>query len=606
VIECWLPAISISPAAINHCGFDAAGSEVHFVYRDGSNLQYSKSVDEGSTFTTAVAIGTTDEIPLTQAVAVDGKYVHVVYCRNTKNAGAPPELYYRRSVDGGTTWDSEVTLDDGTGVGNNRFVRVSLRAQAGHVHLFWCTQNGTTFVPDVLSYRRSVDNGTTWVAETTLGGSTGASRPEATLTGSTIHLVWTDTRDGTANNGGETYYLRSTDRGATWNTAAALSSTADHGTARATICADGAVNVVVAWQDSGATGGNEDVYWRYSSDGGSSWSTAATLVTGTAEQEHPTLVAKDGVVALCWNNFNDTPNTVHTKLSRDGGATWAAVQTPYTPASDSASPTMSFSRRFLMVLDRPATEGNQLVRSPVFEADPATVILDDFNRADDGTPPPGTNWTNGVLTFVAGEGIVIVSNQACRMSTGGYRQGGYWNVGEFGSTDMVVELSAWTAAINEGFGLYSRLSQVGSGTTDGYDIDLTHNGTTVDWALQRRTNGAATDLRLAARALAANDKVALTCRGDLIIGWHRASAAAEWTQVFAALDATYQSGFVGLEFLNGQNTKVTNLWASESVATMQAARPDADTTTTGWTTTPLWSKIEEVIADGTVVTATAV
>jgi hypothetical protein len=33
--------------------------------------------------------------------------------------------------------------------------------------------------------------------------------------------------------------------------------------------------------------------------------------------------------------------------------------------------------------------------------------------------------------------------------------------------------------------------------------------------------------------------------------------------------------------------------------------PDADTTTTGWTTTPLWSKIDEISADGTVITATA-
>lgn len=40
-------------------------------------------------------------------------------------------------------------------------------------------------------------------------------------------------------------------------------------------------------------------------------------------------------------------------------------------------------------------------------------------------------------------------------------------------------------------------------------------------------------------------------------------------------------------------------------ATGQTLRPDADTTTTGWTTTPLWSKIEETSADGTVITATA-
>lgn len=37
----------------------------------------------------------------------------------------------------------------------------------------------------------------------------------------------------------------------------------------------------------------------------------------------------------------------------------------------------------------------------------------------------------------------------------------------------------------------------------------------------------------------------------------------------------------------------------------QTLRPDADTTTTGWTSTPLFSKINETSADGTVITATA-
>lgn len=38
---------------------------------------------------------------------------------------------------------------------------------------------------------------------------------------------------------------------------------------------------------------------------------------------------------------------------------------------------------------------------------------------------------------------------------------------------------------------------------------------------------------------------------------------------------------------------------------LTTVRPDADVTTTGWSTAPLWSKIEEASADGTVITATA-
>lgn len=40
-------------------------------------------------------------------------------------------------------------------------------------------------------------------------------------------------------------------------------------------------------------------------------------------------------------------------------------------------------------------------------------------------------------------------------------------------------------------------------------------------------------------------------------------------------------------------------------AVMQKLRPDADIATTGWSTAPLWSKIEEESADGTVISAVA-
>lgn len=38
---------------------------------------------------------------------------------------------------------------------------------------------------------------------------------------------------------------------------------------------------------------------------------------------------------------------------------------------------------------------------------------------------------------------------------------------------------------------------------------------------------------------------------------------------------------------------------------VQSLRPDADTADGGWTSTPLWSKVDEESADGTVITATA-
>jgi hypothetical protein len=51
-------------------------------------------------------------------------------------------------------------------------------------------------------------------------------------------------------------------------------------------------------------------------------------------------------------------------------------------------------------------------------------------------------------------------------------------------------------------------------------------------------------------------------------------------------------------------TQITNHYTANPPITYQYARPDADTTTTGWTTTPLFSKINDQ-SNATVITATA-
>lgn len=119
--------------------------------------------------------------------------------------------------------------------------------------------------------------------------------------------------------------------------------------------------------------------------------------------------------------------------------------------------------------------------------------------------------------------------------------------------------------------------------------------------------------------------ITTTQADELILGIGGAADNETWTKSAAftnkRVDAT-ASDFLALlvEDLivssTGTYTSVptmtnSDLWASiivsfkaVTVAT-QAVRPDADTTTTGWTSTPLFSKINESSPDGTVITATA-
>lgn len=70
---------------------------------------------------------------------------------------------------------------------------------------------------------------------------------------------------------------------------------------------------------------------------------------------------------------------------------------------------------------------------------------------------------------------------------------------------------------------------------------------------------------------------------------------------------TTAASIVGRWTVSAANVQQMNalVVALSPAAATQQLRPDADTTTTGWTSTPLFSKINESSADGTVITATA-
>jgi hypothetical protein len=90
-----------------------------------------------------------------------------------------------------------------------------------------------------------------------------------------------------------------------------------------------------------------------------------------------------------------------------------------------------------------------------------------------------------------------------------------------------------------------------------------------------------------------------------LVLWFNGAGNESGALAYAAAGGTDVTGFTGT-IANGTSVAHAGAGAIFSPApTLTTARPDADTTTTGWTSTPLWNKIEESSPDGTIVTATA-
>lgn len=101
------------------------------------------------------------------------------------------------------------------------------------------------------------------------------------------------------------------------------------------------------------------------------------------------------------------------------------------------------------------------------------------------------------------------------------------------------------------------------------------------------------------------DWLRLTRVGNVLKSW-ASSDGTSWTELSSQTVTiwTDQTGLVGA-MINHTSPRIDDWTLADAAGPPQTLRPDADIVTTGWSTAPLFSKIDEESADGTVITATA-
>jgi hypothetical protein len=138
-----------------------------------------------------------------------------------------------------------------------------------------------------------------------------------------IHIVWEDRSSGPDEILQEIYYKRTTDGGLTW-TAKRLSWNPDYST-HPCIATDTMGNIHVAWQDE--TPGNSEIFYRRSTNGGSTWGITKRLTWNSSFSEFPSItVDSNGYVHIVWENPISGNVEILYKRSTDGGATWGATK----------------------------------------------------------------------------------------------------------------------------------------------------------------------------------------------------------------------------------------------------------------------------------------
>ncbi len=249
-----------------------------FLQNNKSSIAVMKSTDFGQTWSGPTIVENLQRATDKDILAVRGQTVAVAYDTVQKT-------YASISHDGGQNWTTHLINDGGNQLGLSLAGGGGIDAQ-GNIYFSWdgYTQNGQGKGPVNLYMSESRDGGQSWTL--TLIGVSGAPFPcsncgfaflGAQLTmaiGSddTVYLLWNSTVDQTNYAPERIFFAKSSDHGASYSARQDV-SLADQGVEHsfpAITTGSSAGDVRIAWMDTRT--GSWNLFYRSSSNGGSSWS----------------------------------------------------------------------------------------------------------------------------------------------------------------------------------------------------------------------------------------------------------------------------------------------------------------------------------------------
>jgi Neuraminidase (sialidase) len=248
-----------------------------------------------------------------QCIVAVGDTLHVIF---TDNRSGWYDVYYSRSTDAGATWDSAVcvSLSD-----SNRIFSATVAAAGADVHIAWEGRNNGS-----LQYRHSTDGGATWLPETALVVSSSCGTPFLSADGDLVGLAWGDSRDGGHN--GELYYKQSGDDGSHWTGDARLTVDTDSVLDKEACLVVSGNHRYIVWTRYDWNTSVSQTWFMRSTNNGASWEPRARITADTSGQSYPMVAAVGPNVHACWSDGRPGGYGIWHRRSTDNGATWNAEQ----------------------------------------------------------------------------------------------------------------------------------------------------------------------------------------------------------------------------------------------------------------------------------------
>ena len=166
--------------------------------------------------------------------------------------------------------------------------------------------------------------------------------------GDMVHVVWYDFRD----HNYEIYYKRSSDSGITWGTDNRFTNNSAYSSVPSIAISDS--NVYAIWQDN--RDGNHEIYFKLSKDSGVIWGINTRLTYDAAASRTPSVAASGAYIHLVWQDNRDGNSEIYYKRSSDSGTTWGIDIRLTDNAATSVYPSVAASGAYIHVVWQDLTD----------------------------------------------------------------------------------------------------------------------------------------------------------------------------------------------------------------------------------------------------------
>lgn len=321
-----------TPGNAFYSAIAASGSAVHVVRGDGT-VYYRRSLNEGTTWYPEVVIGSGSTY-LDNPIVADGDNVYLIYVKASRSVTdfAGPrsvgDLFFRASSNAGASWGPEQKISN-----NGAAFRIAITVSQSNLHVVWMDYRSLS-TWDVY-YNHSSNRGSNWVGELKLISGTnamGAERPAIAASGTTVHLTWMDGRNNGAACTIEGGYLlpictdvfyKKSTNNGTSWGADVRLSNGSTYGGRPSISADG--NAVAISYDNNFDGNGVQQFFTGSTDNGVSWSLPKRL-SSLATATHSSIHVVGTSIHLAWNQEDASTDEIRYRRSNDLGTSWQPEQ----------------------------------------------------------------------------------------------------------------------------------------------------------------------------------------------------------------------------------------------------------------------------------------